>query len=120
MPPNTQRRAAAKVRLTTELYVRFVLRQWSSALQFYQEDIVHRADNPQVFGVVLVSVLSPMSMIQLFKRRILLQRCWQDAEDLPPLADNVDPLMRPLVQVRSVDLCSTGCLHSSVVSLIMT
>ncbi|KAI0758238.1 hypothetical protein C8Q74DRAFT_307926 [Fomes fomentarius] len=49
-----------------------------AAAKFFQEDIVKRKDDPKAYGVVL--------------------RCWQDAEDLPPAADNVDPLMRPLVQ----------------------
>ncbi|RPD66821.1 hypothetical protein L226DRAFT_529226 [Lentinus tigrinus ALCF2SS1-7] len=52
--------------------------QKRAAAKFYQEDIVQRKDDPNTFGVVL--------------------RCWQDAEDLPAPADNVDPLMRPLVQ----------------------
>jgi len=46
--------------------------------KFYQEDIVKRKDDPKLFGIVL--------------------RCWHDAEDLPPIAENSDPLMRPLKQ----------------------
>ncbi|KAH9943144.1 uncharacterized protein BXZ73DRAFT_40439 [Epithele typhae] len=49
-----------------------------AAAKFYQEDIVQRKDDPKTYGVVL--------------------RCWQDAEDIHPPADNADPLMRPLVQ----------------------
>ncbi|KAI0751129.1 hypothetical protein C8Q80DRAFT_1155693 [Daedaleopsis nitida] len=49
-----------------------------AAAKFFQEDIVRRKDHPNVFAVVL--------------------RCWQDAEELPSPSDNVDPLMRPLVQ----------------------
>ncbi|KAI0638530.1 hypothetical protein C8Q77DRAFT_1091600 [Trametes polyzona] len=52
--------------------------QKRAAAKFYQEDIVRRKDDPSSYGVVL--------------------RCWQDAEDVPPQGDNVDPLMRPLVQ----------------------
>ncbi|KAL6309869.1 hypothetical protein BKA93DRAFT_814242 [Sparassis latifolia] len=48
------------------------------AAKFYQEDIVQRKDNPEIYGIVL--------------------RCWHDAEDLPPPADNTDPLLRPLKQ----------------------
>ncbi|KZT72795.1 hypothetical protein DAEQUDRAFT_722414 [Daedalea quercina L-15889] len=44
--------------------------------KFYQEDIVRRKDDPALYGIVL--------------------RCWHDAEDLPPPAENTDPLMRPL------------------------
>ncbi|KAH9837167.1 uncharacterized protein C8Q71DRAFT_757052 [Rhodofomes roseus] len=44
--------------------------------KFYQEDIVRRKDDPGLYGIVL--------------------RCWHDAEDLPPPAENADPLMRPL------------------------
>lgn len=46
--------------------------------KFYQEDIVRRKDNPELYGIVL--------------------RCWHDAEELPPPAENTDPLMRPLKQ----------------------
>ncbi|KZT05999.1 uncharacterized protein LAESUDRAFT_759881 [Laetiporus sulphureus 93-53] len=46
--------------------------------KFYQEDIVKRKDDPTLYGVVL--------------------RCWHDAEDIPPAAETVDPLMRPLLQ----------------------
>ncbi|KAI1796055.1 hypothetical protein LXA43DRAFT_1160458 [Ganoderma leucocontextum] len=52
--------------------------QKRAAAKFFQEDIVQRKDDPKVFGVVL--------------------RCWQDAEELPPPAEGVDPLLRPLVQ----------------------
>ncbi|KAH9899514.1 hypothetical protein C8Q73DRAFT_639825 [Cubamyces lactineus] len=52
--------------------------QKRAAAKFYQEDIVRRKDDPSAYGVVL--------------------RCWQDAEDMPPQGDHVDPLMRPLVQ----------------------
>ncbi|KAI0355359.1 hypothetical protein OH77DRAFT_1403203 [Trametes cingulata] len=52
--------------------------QKRAAAKFYQEDIVQRKDDSKAFGVVL--------------------RCWQDAEDMPPPGDHVDPLMRPLVQ----------------------
>ncbi|OBZ79709.1 E2/E3 hybrid ubiquitin-protein ligase UBE2O [Grifola frondosa] len=47
-----------------------------TAAKFYQEDIVQRKDDPNAFAVVL--------------------RCWHDAEELPPAAEVVDPLMRPL------------------------
>ncbi|KAI0832769.1 hypothetical protein BC628DRAFT_1415018 [Trametes gibbosa] len=49
-----------------------------AAAKFYQEDIVQRKDDPTSFGVIL--------------------RCWQDVEDMPPAADHIDPLLRPLVQ----------------------
>ncbi|KAI0650395.1 hypothetical protein C8Q79DRAFT_902140 [Trametes meyenii] len=52
--------------------------QKRAAAKFYQEDIIQRKDDPRAYGVVL--------------------RCWQDAEDMPPPGDHVDPLMRPLVQ----------------------
>ncbi|KAI0371562.1 hypothetical protein BV20DRAFT_965322 [Pilatotrama ljubarskyi] len=52
--------------------------QKRAAAKFYQEDIVQRKDDSKALGVVL--------------------RCWQDAEDMPPAGDHVDPLMRPLVQ----------------------
>ncbi|KAI0775899.1 hypothetical protein BD413DRAFT_610617 [Trametes elegans] len=52
--------------------------QKRAAAKFYQEDIVKRRDDPKTFGVIL--------------------RCWQDAEEVPPAGENVDPLMRPLVQ----------------------
>ncbi|KAJ8487538.1 hypothetical protein ONZ51_g4099 [Trametes cubensis] len=52
--------------------------QKRAAAKFYQEDIVRRKDDPSAYGVIL--------------------RCWQDAEDMPPQGDHVDPLMRPLVQ----------------------
>ncbi|KAL7282655.1 hypothetical protein ACG7TL_004128 [Trametes sanguinea] len=52
--------------------------QKRAAAKFYQEDIVRRKDDPNAYGVVL--------------------RCWQDAEDMPPPGDHIDPLMRPLVQ----------------------
>ncbi|TFY70916.1 hypothetical protein EVG20_g2080 [Dentipellis fragilis] len=44
--------------------------------KFYQEDIVQRTEAPHSYGIVL--------------------RCWHDAEDVPPLTEQYDPLMRPL------------------------
>ncbi|OCH96053.1 hypothetical protein OBBRIDRAFT_766074 [Obba rivulosa] len=49
-----------------------------AAAKFYQEDIVQRKDDPEMYAVVL--------------------RCWHDAEEVPSPADNTDPLMRPLKQ----------------------
>ncbi|TDL28122.1 hypothetical protein BD410DRAFT_782087 [Rickenella mellea] len=47
-----------------------------SQTKFYQEDIVQHNARPNVYGVV--------------------QRCWHDAEDYPPVASPSDPLLRPL------------------------
>ncbi|KAI0815073.1 hypothetical protein BC629DRAFT_1469034 [Irpex lacteus] len=46
--------------------------------KFYQEDSVRLVDNARAYGVVV--------------------RCWHDAEDIPPLPEQLalDPLMRPL------------------------
>ncbi|CCM05195.1 uncharacterized protein FIBRA_07404 [Fibroporia radiculosa] len=72
MPPATRKGASSKVRRPSQL----VFDVTYGSLQFYQEDIVRRKDDPKTLGLVL--------------------RCWHDAEDLPPQAEDMDPLMRPL------------------------
>ena len=73
---------------------------------------MRRKDDPNTFGVVLVS--SPLT-VQCSACHRPSQRCWQDAEDLPAAADNVDPLMRPLVQVRLV-MYLAGIMQASLCS----
>ncbi|THH34055.1 hypothetical protein EUX98_g169 [Antrodiella citrinella] len=57
--------------------------------KLYQEDIVELVDSPGTLGLVMHidMYLGP-------------QRCWHDAEDLPPIPDDeiVDPLLRTLKQ----------------------
>lgn len=51
-------------------------------------------DSPNVYGIVLVSSMHPLGSIHCSWNS---QRCWHDAEDIPPLPSPfTDPLMRSL------------------------